>query len=78
MNVLADAWFAGLKNLSPTTMQACHNRLDQQVLPGLGNLRVRELSVGTIDRHLRLIGDKHGPEKAKVDRRGTRPSSTKP
>ncbi len=66
VNVLAEAWFAGLKDLSPTTMQAYRNRLDQQVLPGLGNLRVRELSVGTIERHLRLIADKHGPAMAKM------------
>jgi integrase len=66
VNVLAEAWFAGLKNLSPTTMQAYRNRLDQQVLPGLGDLRVRELSIGTIERHLRLISDKHGPAVAKM------------
>ena len=63
---LAEAWFAGLNNLSPTTIQAYRNRLDQQVLPGLGNLRVRELSVGTIERHLRVIADKHGPAMAKM------------
>ncbi len=66
VNVVAEAWFAGLKNLSPTTMQAYRNRLDQQVLPGLGNLRVRELSVGMIERHLRLITGKHGPAMAKM------------
>jgi integrase len=66
LSVLAEAWFAGLKNLSPTTMQAYRHRLDQQVLPGLGNLRIRELSVGTIERHLRLIADKHGPAMAKM------------
>jgi hypothetical protein len=66
VNVLAEAWFTGLENLSPTTMQAYRNRLDQQVLPGLGNLRVRELSVGTIDRHLRRIAEKHGPAMAKM------------
>ncbi|MCA0143795.1 tyrosine-type recombinase/integrase [Blastococcus sp. LR1] len=66
VNVLAEAWFAGCKNLSPTTMQAYRNRLDQQILPGLGSLRVRELSVGTIERHLRLIADKHGPAMAKM------------
>jgi integrase len=66
VNVLAEAWFAGLKNLSPTTTQAYRNRLDQQVIPGLGNLRVRELSVGTIERHLRLVSDKHGPAVAKM------------
>src|SRR3712207_1339311 len=68
VSVLAEAWFAGLRNLSPTTMQAYRNRLDQQVLPGLGSLRVRELSVGTIERHLRLIADKHGPAMAKMTR----------
>ena len=47
-------------------MQAYPNRLDQQVLPGLGNLRVRELSVGTIERHLRLVADKHGHGMAKM------------
>src|SRR3954447_10181712 len=62
----AETWFAGLKNLSPTTMQAYRNRLDQQVLPGLGNLRVRELSIGTVERHLRLVSDKHGPAVAKM------------
>jgi integrase len=66
VDALAEAWFAGLKNLSPTTMQAYRNRLDQQVLPGLGNLRVRELSIGTIERHLCLVSDKHGPAVAKM------------
>jgi integrase len=66
VSVLAEEWFTGLKNLSPTTMQAYRNRLDQQVLPGLGNLRVRELSVGTIERHLRRIAARHGPAMAKM------------
>ncbi len=66
VSVLAEAWFSGLKNLSPTTLQAYRHRLDQQILPGLGNLRVRELSVGTIERHLRRIADKHGPAMAKM------------
>ncbi|MGY1829082.1 tyrosine recombinase XerC [Geodermatophilus sp. SYSU D01180] len=66
VSVLAEAWFAGLKNLSPTTMQVYRHRLDQQILPGLGSLRVRELSVGTVERHLRLVADKHGPAMAKM------------
>jgi hypothetical protein len=49
---LAEAWYGGLKNLSPVTMQAYRDRLDRQILPGLGQLRVRELSVGVLDRHL--------------------------
>jgi integrase len=66
VDVLAEAWFSGLGNLSPTTLQAYRKRLDQQILPGLGNLRVRELSVGTVERHLRLVSDKHGPAMAKM------------
>ena len=66
VDVLAEAWFSGLENLSPTTLQAYRKRLDQQILPGLGNLRVRELSVGTVERHLRLVSDKHGPAMAKM------------
>jgi integrase len=57
-----------LKGLSPITMQAYRDRLDRQILPGLGQLRVRELSVGILDRHLRLIVDKHGASTAKMCR----------
>ena len=34
VDVLAEAWFSGLENLSPTTLQAYRKRLDQQILPG--------------------------------------------
>ena len=60
VSTLAEAWYAGLANLSPVTMQAYRDRLDRQILPGLGQLRVRELSIGVLDRHLRLVADKHG------------------
>jgi hypothetical protein len=63
--VLAEAWFAAL-NVGPTTTQAYRLRLDRHVLPALGNLRVRELSVGTIDRHLRVLTAKHGAGAAKM------------
>ncbi len=66
VSVLAEAWFAGLQDLSPTTMQAYRNRLDHQVIPGLGNLRVRELTVGVIDRHLRTVTTRHGASTAKM------------
>ncbi len=66
VSVLAEAWFASLQGLSPTTMQAYRNRLDQQVIPGLGNLRVRELTVGVVDRHLRAVTNRHGSSTAKM------------
>ena len=66
--LLAEAWFAGLSGLSPVTMQAYRDRLDRQIIPGLGELRVRELTVGVLDRHLRLIANKHGKATAKMCR----------
>ena len=57
---LADAWYAGLTDLSPRTTEAYRDRLDKQILPGLGQLRIRELSIGVLDRHLRLITENHG------------------
>lgn len=60
VSALAEAWYAGLTDLSPITMQAYRDRLDRQILPRLGQLRVRELSVGNLDRHLRGIVDQHG------------------
>jgi integrase len=68
VSALAQAWYAGLTDLSPITMQAYRDRLDRQILPGLGQLRVRELSIGVLDRHLRLIVDKHGASTAKMCR----------
>jgi integrase len=35
---------------------------------GLGQLRVRELSIGILDRHLRLIADQHGTSTARTCR----------
>jgi integrase len=68
VSALADAWHAGLTDLSPVTMQAYRDRLDRQILPGLGQLRVRELSVGVLDRHLRLVAEKHGVATARTCR----------
>jgi integrase len=68
VSALADAWYAGLADLSPVTMEAYRRRLDVQILPGLGQLRVRELSVGVVDRHLRLIATNHGVATARMCR----------
>jgi integrase len=65
---LAEAWYAQLSELSPVTMEAYRRRLDAQILPGLGQLRVRELSAGVLDRHLRLIAANHGVATARMCR----------
>jgi integrase len=66
--VLAEMWFAEVSRLdrSPGTLRAYRERLDRQVIPSLGALRVRELSTGTVDRHLRAVRDKHGAAVAKL------------
>ncbi len=68
VSVLAEAWYTALTDLSPVTMQAYRDRLDRQILPRLGQLRVRELSVGTLDRHLRGITDAPGVITARMCR----------
>ena len=68
LSAVAEAWFDALSDLSPTTMQSYRNRLDRQLLPGLGELRMRELSVGIVDRHLRLVARDHGVATAKMTR----------
>lgn len=66
--VLAERWFTGLNGKAPTTLEAYRTRLDRQVLPGLGALRIRELTVGRVDRFLQAVGAKHGPAVAKMCR----------
>jgi hypothetical protein len=52
---VAEIWFTDFsrQDRSPTTVAAYRARLDTHVLPALGNVRVRELTVGLVDRHLR-------------------------
>src|SRR3954464_7468866 len=38
--VLAETWYADLDNLSPITLQAYRDRLDRQLLPRVGQLRI--------------------------------------
>ncbi len=68
--ILAEAWYQEFvsKGRSPSTEQAYRDRLDRQMIPSLGNLRVRELTAGTVDRHLRTVAEKHGPGTAKLVR----------
>jgi integrase len=70
MSVLSEIWFDEIKgrDLSPSTVQAYRDRLDKQILPSLGELRLRELSVGVVDRHLAAVKAAHGPSLAKTTR----------
>lgn len=64
--VLAEKWFSELEGRSPSTMQGYRDRLDRHILPALGNIRVRELSVGLVDRHLAAVRVNHGAALAKM------------
>lgn len=66
--VVAEKWFGELEGRSPSTIQAYRDRLDRQVLPALGNVRLREISVGLLDRHLAAVRATHGPALAKMTR----------
>jgi len=63
---LAEKWFRELEGKSPSTLQAYRDRLDRQVLPALGSVRVREMTVGLVDRHLAAVRASHGPALAKM------------
>jgi hypothetical protein len=54
---LADAWWdeIRLSDRFPSTLDAYRGSLDRYVLPGLGQLKVRELQPSVVDRFLRSI-----------------------
>ena len=64
---VAEVWWVDFqrKDRSPTTLQAYRDRIDKQIIPAIGNVRVREASVGLVDRHLQAVQIKHGPALAK-------------
>lgn len=71
VEALAEMWFTQISAqnlLAPSTIGAYRARLDRQILPALGSVRVRELTVGTVDRHLLAVRAKHGAAVAKTTR----------
>ena len=65
---VAEAWWAALNTVAPSTRQAYRDRIDNQVIPGLGGLRIRELTTGTVHRHLREVELRNGYSIAKMTR----------
>ena len=70
VDVLAEAWWNEIEQgtHSPGTRRNYRDRLDRQVIPSLGQLRIRELTTGAIDRHLRVVREKNGAGTAKLTR----------
>ena len=57
-----------LSDRSPSTIAQYQDRIERQILPALGEVRVRELSVGRVDLFLKGIRRSHGPALAKMTR----------
>ncbi len=70
MAVIAELWFAELlgRDRYPSTIAVYGSRLDRQIIPALGAVRVRELTVGLVVRHLNAVKAAHGPAVAKLTR----------
>lgn len=67
---LAERWFVDLESQDKAlrTMEQYRYALDRSVVPGLGALRIRELTVGTCHRFLRAVEAKHGSAVARTTR----------
>lgn len=67
---LAEAWWSEFvkTNDSPGTLRLYRGRLDNQIIPSLGKLRVRELTTGVLSRHVTTVGERHGAAIAKATR----------
>lgn len=65
-SVVAEKWFEELSDLSPSTMQRYRERLDRFILPAFAKVRMREITVGLIDRHLKQVRERHGAAMAKL------------
>ncbi len=70
LDVVAEAWWAGFSVApgSPGTKRIYRDRLDVQILPALGNIRCRELTIGTVERFLRAVEASHGSSLTKTVR----------
>src|SRR3954447_20485881 len=64
--IVAEKWFSELVDHSPSTMQRYRERLDRFIVPAFREVRMREITVGLIDRHLHAVQEKHGAASAKI------------
>src|SRR4051794_30851528 len=71
---VAEEWFSEIRaavavgERSPGTEQTYRDRLDNQILPALGGVRLRELSVSRVDRVIKTTREQNGVAVAKLTR----------
>ncbi|HJP73493.1 MAG TPA: tyrosine-type recombinase/integrase [Pseudonocardiaceae bacterium] len=74
LSALAELWFAEIGDdvregrKSPNTARLYRERLDNQIIPALGELRLEEITVSRADRLVKAVKDNHGNATAKVVR----------
>ncbi|MEO6886712.1 MAG: tyrosine-type recombinase/integrase [Jatrophihabitantaceae bacterium] len=67
---LAAQWLKEItgRDLAPATKEMYADMLQRHVIPGLGELRIKELSVPTADRFIKLVSERSGAGTAKTVR----------
>ncbi|CUR62091.1 putative Phage integrase family protein [metagenome] len=70
VGALADMWLEEIRDSgrATNTKERYQELVDRHVRPGLGSLRVEELSVGRLDRHLSVVRERAGETTAKAVR----------
>jgi integrase len=74
VKALAEEWFSEVRlavemgERSPGTGRLYRDRLDNQVIPAFGSLRLREITVSRVDLLLKRVRDHHGVGVAKATR----------
>ena len=70
LSAVAEAWWQTFvaQDGSLGSKGIYRQQLDNHILPSVGNIRCRELSVGVAERFLRLVEEKHGKSLAKTIR----------
>jgi len=74
VTALAEEWFSEVQaavdagEKSPGTGRLYRDRIDKQIIPAIGGLRLREVRVSTVDRVLKTVRKRHGVAVAKATR----------
>lgn len=74
LKAVAELWFADIDaevrsgKKSPNTGRQYRDRLDQQIIPAIGELRMCEVTVSRVDRVVKTTAEKHGNAVAKMTR----------
>jgi integrase len=67
---LAEVWYQWIvgEGKAYRTLTSYRSRIDNQIIPGVGELRIREATVQLLDQFVTRVKDRHGKTSAKVTR----------